>query len=53
MGRESYWLLVWGALVTVFLTLKGFVMAALEGTCTWRQTALNVAETILNSKWVG
>jgi len=53
VGRWSYWLFVWGVLFTVFFMLRGFVMGALEGTSTWRQVALNVADTIVSSKWLG
>lgn len=44
---------IWGVLFTVFFMFKGFVMGALEGTSTWRQVALSVADTIVSSKWIG
>ena len=53
MGRWAYWLFVWGVLFAVFFMLKGFVTGALEGTGTWRQVVLNVADTIFSSKWIG
>jgi len=53
VGRWSYWLFVWGILFTAFFMVRGFVMGALEGTSTWRQVALNVADAIVSSKWLG
>jgi len=53
VGRWSYWLFVWGVVIAASLMFKGFVAAALEGTSTWRQAGLNVADTIFSSKWIG
>jgi len=53
VGRWSYWLFVWGVLLTVFFMLKGFVMGPLEGTSTWGQVALDFTDTIVSSKWLG
>lgn len=53
VGRWSYWLFVWGMVVTVLLTLHGFFAAAQSGTNTWRDVIRNVANTILSSQWIG
>jgi len=53
VGRWSYWLFVWGVIFTAFFTLRNFAAGAVAGTETWKQVALNVADTMFSSKWVG
>jgi hypothetical protein len=53
VGRWSYWLFVWGVLLTVFFMLKKFVAGALAGTSAWKDVALNIADTMFSSKWIG
>jgi uncharacterized protein (DUF2235 family) len=52
VGRWSYWLFVWGVILAACLTFKGFVDGAVAGTVTCKQVLLNIAETILSSKWI-
>jgi len=53
VGRWSYWLFVWGFVVTAFLTLHGFVAAAQTDAVTWRDVVRNIADTVLSSRWIG
>jgi uncharacterized protein (DUF2235 family) len=53
VGRWSYWLFVWGVILTAVFMLQGFVARAVAGTDMWKQVALNVADTIFSSKWIG
>ena len=53
LGRWSYWLFVWGMLVTGLLTVKAFVDSALQGTVTWREAVRNAADTVISSQWLG
>ena len=53
VGRWSYWLFLWGVLFTALFVFEGFVMGTLEETNTWREVALNAADTIFSSKWIG
>jgi uncharacterized protein (DUF2235 family) len=53
VGRWSYWLFVWGVIVTACFTFTRFVAGAGVGTETRKQVALNVADTIFSSKWIG
>jgi len=53
LGRWSYWLFIWGMLITGLLTVRAFFASAMEGTHTWREVIRNVADTLISSQWIG
>jgi hypothetical protein len=53
LGRWSYWLFVWGVLITGLLTGRAYVLGALEGAQNWRDVVHNVADTLISSQWIG
>lgn len=52
MGRFSYWLFVYGVLVTLFFVLQAFVHQATKGADTWRKVAGNLAGGVFSSGWI-
>jgi hypothetical protein len=52
VGRFSYWLFVYGILVTLFFVLRAFVRQAMQGADTWPGVAGNLAGGVLSSRWI-
>ena len=53
IGRWSYRLFIYAVLLTVFFMVRGFVGSARQGTTTSWEVAVNLANTIFSSQWIG
>ncbi|TMA10943.1 MAG: DUF2235 domain-containing protein [Deltaproteobacteria bacterium] len=53
IGRWSYRLFIYAVLLTVFFMVRGFVGSARQGTTTGWEVAVNLANTIFSSQWIG
>jgi uncharacterized protein (DUF2235 family) len=53
LGRWGYWLFVYGVTATFALAIWSYVQQALRGTESWQDVALNLADNLVSSIWVG